>query len=401
MKASKKDSNKKNLIVLDIGSQFAKALLLEIGDENKGIIHHWAKESICNQKEDTRIINLERFFLPCQKAIKKIEEKIGIRPKQLFLGLGDEIIRGASTNFCYKRENSEQGIDISELRYVVQKTQRIAFEKIRKNFVSDTPFSEIDLQLINAYIVDIKIDNKTIPNPLGFRGRVICLTIFNTYTIKEKLDVLIQLSIKLEQELISIVPRSYALFNSLDSELLEKDAMIIDVGGKNTEIVFIKNKGEIIETNSFHLGGEVFTKKLAGFLEIDFDDAETIKLQYSRGGVGYSAKRKIENLFEPDIHSWLGGVRVISNDFLKKHESFPKRVFICGGGSELPGIKKALEKEEKFEVMKIPFREIINIENKTRLQNIPSLALSRLALESAKDTFFSSTLKRIIRLTQE
>ena len=400
MKASKKDSTKKNLIVLDIGSQFAKALLLEINDGNRGIIHHWAKEPIYNKKEDARIIDLEGFFLPCQKAIKKIEKKAGLKPKQLFLGLGDEVIKGTSTNFCHKREKPEQGIDISEMRYLVQKAQRRALEKIRKDFISETRFSEMDLQLIDAHIVDIKIDNKTISNPLGFQGRVICLTIFNTYAPKERLDGLMELSTKLGQELVNIVPRSYALFNSLDSELLEKDVMVIDLGGKNTEIVFIKNRGEIIETGSFHLGGEVFTKKLADFLEIDFDDAEIIKLQYSRGGVGYGAKRKIENLFEPDISSWLGGIKVVSNDFLKKHKSFPRRTFICGGGSELPGIKKALEKEGR-EVMQIPSREIINIENRTRLQNIPSLALSSLALEAIKDNLFSSTLKRVIRLTQD
>ena len=47
----KKDFKNKNLIVLDIGTQFIKALMMEV-DKNKakGIIYAWTKESFCDEK---------------------------------------------------------------------------------------------------------------------------------------------------------------------------------------------------------------------------------------------------------------------------------------------------------------------------------------------------------------
>ena len=149
------------------------------------------------------------------------------------------------------------------------------------------------------------------------------------------------------------------------------------------------------------MGGQVFTKTLADFLGLELDDAEIVKIKYAKGGVGSGAKRKIENLFAPNISSWLGGVKVVLREFFKKYRAIPKQIFLCGGGGDLPEIKKVLEKEGGFQVISILPREIARIENKTRFQNIPCLALAHLALELPKDNLFSPTLKRVVRLTQE
>lgn len=385
----KKDFEKrkgKNLVVLDIGTGFLKALFLEVDMvEEKGILRNWVREEIVN--------DWNKLYLICEKAITELEKKTGLKAEQVFLGINAEILKGISTSFCYKRENYKEKIDLPELKYLVQKNQTKALDKIRKQFASETELSEAEARLVNAHIVNIKIDNNSLPNPIGFEGEKICLSIFNTYTGANLLDKLMRLASHLELELLGISSLSYALFHCLDLDnLSDGNILIIDVGTKITELTLIKNKGEAVETRSFSLGGEIFTKILAEFLELENQEAERVKIKYSKGEVSSSAKKKINKLFSSSISSWGAGVKVILDEFLRKHKSLPAKIFLCGGGSNLPGIKKFLKKPENFKINKI--------ENKTKLQEIPCLALANLALDSFETTEFSSVLKRVIRLIQ-
>lgn len=381
----------RNLIVLDIGTQFLKALFLEVDTEReKGILRNWVKEKI----ED----DLKKLYSVCQKSINKLEKKTGIKAEQIFLGISRGIVRGTSTTLCYKREKPNQKIDLPELKHLIQKVQWKGFDKIRKKFALETNFPETEVRLVSASIVNIKVDNITIANPLGFQGKNICLTIFNAYTALRWLDVLAKLSSKLGLEWIGLNCPSYALFHCLEAD---EDVLIIDFGGKITEITLIKNKGELIETRDFDLGGYLFTRTLADFLEIGPDEAETVKLKYSRGEVSFKAERKIEKLFNPRISSWFAGVKIVLEEFLKEHKSLPRKIFLCGGSSKLPGIKRSLEKEGKFKIQFLLPREIDKIENRTRLEDVSCLALANLAIETSGKDEFSASLKRAVKLIQE
>lgn len=383
----------KNLIVLDIGTEFLKALFLEVDrQEEKGILRNWVKEPFTD---------LENIYPVCQKVIDKLEKKTGIKAEQLFLGIGGEIVNGTSTTICYKRENPQEKIDLPELKYLVQKNQWKAFDKIRKHFVLEAEFSEAEVKLVNAHIIDIKIDGNSLTNPLGFQGKTLCLSIFNTYTSAGWLDNLVKLASQLELELLGINSLSYALFHCLDLGGLNESVLIIDIGGKITELTLVKNRGEVVETRSFNLGGEIFTKTLSDFLELGKQEAERVKIKYSKGEISSEAKKKIDKLFSSNISSWSAGVRVVLDEFLKKYKALPSKIFLCGGGSSLPGIEQVLKREGNFKIKSILPREIVKIENKTKLQDIPCLALANLALDTFETTEFSSTLKRAVRLVQD
>ena len=92
----KKDLQNKNLIVLDVGDQFIKALLLDVDDQGRGIIHSWTKESISDK---------EKGFI---KAVRKINKNSKTKNKEIFLGIGGETIKGISTALYQKRDNPDQ-----------------------------------------------------------------------------------------------------------------------------------------------------------------------------------------------------------------------------------------------------------------------------------------------------
>jgi len=388
----KKDLKSKNLIVLDIGSQFLKAILLEINEEagTRNLLS-WTKEKSFSE--------FEKLVSSCQKAIAKIEKKTGIKPSEIFLGVGAEILRGKSSTFCYQRENPQQKIDLAELRNLVQRAQWRAYDQLRKLFSQETGLPEHEARLANAYIVDIKVDNEHIPNPVGFEGKTICLTIFNNYTSRENLEMFFRLSAELELDLRGINSQPYALFYGLEVGNLKEDVLIIDIGGRVTDIVLVKNRGEVIDIKTFNLGGYLFTKTLSEFLEVDLDDAEVIKNKYSKGEIGLAAKQKLDKLFASNIDFWFNGIKIVLKEFYESYGRSPKTILLCGGGSVLPGMSEALKKGG-FKTRIVSAQEITRINNKTKLQNIGSLALASLACESTESNEFYPILKRAMRLIQ-
>jgi len=389
----KKDSKNKNLIVLDIGSQFVKALLLEIDqEERRGTLLSWAREKSFN--------DFEKLFPSCRRAVERIERKTGIKAGEVFLGIGGDLLRGASTTFCYKRGNPAEKIDLPELKNLVQKTQWRAYDKLRKDFSAETGMIETEMRLASACVVDISIDKTHIPNPMGFEGTTVCLTIFNNYASKSVLEDLLHLSSELNLNLCGINSQSYALFQALEIGNLKEDTIIIDVGGKITDVILVKDKGGVIDIKSFNLGGYLFTKTLSEFLGLSIEDAELVKTKYSRGEISVSAKEKFEKLFHPNIDSWFSGIKVVLGEFFKNYRCAPQNVLLCGGGSLLPTMEEILKKKGGFKTKLVSPKEITKIKNKTKFQDVSSLALASLAVESMEMNEFSPILKRAIRLVQ-
>jgi len=398
----KKDFKNKNLIVLDIGTQFIKALMMEVDkDKAKGIIHAWTKESFCDEKNKS-IIESEKTFYACQKAIKNLLKKTGKKTEEVFLGIGSDILKGKTTSLCYRRDNPDQNIDLSELKYLIQKIQWRAFDEIRKELSQQTDFLDSDARLVNAHIVDIKVDGHSISDPIGFRGSVLCLSVFNTYTALQYWNNLGKFISALGLKIIGVSPLAYALFHCLDLEKSSKgDVLVVDIGSRTTEVILIKNGGEIIEAKNFYLGGWVFSKVLADFLGINPEEAEMVKTKYIKGELSLEAKKKIEKLFMPHVSSWLNGIRIVMDDFLKGYKSLPSKIFLCGGSCNLPLIESELKRNKNLKIHYISPLNIVKIENRTKFQEIPTLALANLYLDLPEEkNILAFTLKRIMRLIQ-
>ena len=371
----------KNLIVLDIGTQFIKAAILGIDKkEKRGIIKAWTKDFFLHNKAAV-----------CRKIIKVLEKKSKIKTEEVFLGLESNILKGKTITNCFRRENPNRKIDLAELKYLIQKIEWRALDNIRKELVSETEFLDTDARLIDAFINNINVDGHSISDPIGFQGQNICLSIFNIYTSIKWLDEIKLFVSGLGLKLIGLVPIPYALFHLLDLEKSPKgSALIIDVGAKITEVTFIKNGGEAVETKNFHLGGQAFSRVLAEFLGLDLIGAEIVKAKYSKGEISSGVKKKIEKLFIPNLFSWLNGVRVILSDFIKEYKSLPVRVFLCGNGSRLPMIENGLRKEKG-----------LKINNNLQSEEASIQALMKLYLDLPEENdVFPSVFKRIIKLIQ-
>lgn len=164
----------------------------------------------------------------------------------------------------------------------------------------------------------------------------------------------------------------------------------------------------------FALGGRAFTKRLSQELGVGFEEAEVLKIRYAEGKLGRDVSMKIEKMLEDDCSVWLSGVELSLSEFAQT-DSLPHRIFLCGGGSGLPGIKRALltskwtkslpfakEPEASF----LQPRDVVNIYDETGQlqdpQDITPMGLANLALDLVgEEKVMAGILRRAVKMIQK
>jgi len=402
-----------NILALDIGTEFVKALIVKIDrDVKKGeVIGASFEPQKIYHMQAGAVTDIQGVAATCKKALETVEKEAKTKISQAVMGIAGEFVKGVTLSFSSQRENAQQKIEFPELKNIIQKIQWKAFNKIRQDLAEESGISEIEVKLINAAIVDIKIDGYQVTNPLGFQGREISFSIFNAYAPLIHLGALNSIAKAIDIELLFIAAEPYAIAKSVEIEH-RGEAIFIDIGGGTTDIAVLR-QGGLEGIKSIALGGRAFTKRLVENLGVDFYEAEQIKLKYSKGDLSSVVKKKITDIFRQDIKVWLSGVNLALNDF-SQLSPLPSKILLCGGGSSLPGIKKSLESEDwasglpMLQTPEINFinpAKIINIEDKTgkltEPKDVTPLALASLALGLINDqSFFAPILRRTIRMMQ-
>lgn len=402
-------------MALDVGTEVIKCLIFEIDtSEEKGIVIGVGRQKQrLDDMQSGAVTDIEGVVRSCEKSIDKAEEKAKVRPDQVVLGIAGELVKGATTVVHYERLKPKTKITLPELKNIIHKVQWKAFDKVRKQLAWETGHSEIDVKLINASIVDVRIDGYKVTNPLGFQGKDVSIGIFNAYAPLIHLGALQTIASDLELDLLSIVAEPYAVAQCMGiEESTEFNAIFIDIGGGTTDIAVVRDGG-LEGTKMLALGGRAFTKRLSQELGVSFQEAESIKLKYSNSALPNDLMVKVKEALDADCKVWLSGIELALSEF-SNVDLLPSRILLCGGGSALTGIKTVLQTREWME--SLPFakpprvqfiqpHDVINIIDKTGMltdpQDITPMGLANIAIDLAGDeTVMGGILKRAVKMIQ-
>lgn len=417
----KKDKLRGNyLVALDIGSEFVKAIVFEISkkDNTAVIVGYSVVAQELSNMDNGAVADIKGVVSTARRAVdeavrnarKKLKTKIN--PKQVVLGIAGEFVKGITTTVKYERSNSENKIDVSEFKNIIQKVQWKAFDKVRSQFAWETGLSDIDVRLINASITEIQIDGYKVTNPLGFQGKDITISIFNGYAPLVHLGSLQTIVDDLGLNLLNIAVEPFAIAKSVNFKKGEDlNAIFIDVGSTTTDIAVVRNGG-IEGTKSFALGGRMFSKRLAQELGIGLDEAERLKVKYSQGDLSSPVVRKIKTIIKNDCRVWISGIELCLSEFTHIN-LLPAQIYLCGGASSLPDLDKCLIGKEWIKSLPFSRRPVVeyikkeNIENvidKTNKlddsQSITVMSLANLSLDLVEKDIISDILQKTIRIMQ-
>lgn len=400
-------------VALDIGTEFVKALVFKIEDGKAVIRGVGRQRQRLGDMHGGAVTDISGCVENCAKALDVAEESAGMVSDYAVIGIAGELVKGTTTTVHYERLKPKTRIDLNELKNIVNKVQWKAFDQARKQLAWETGHEAVDVKLVNASIVDVKIDGYRVTNPLGFQGKDVSIGIFNAFAPLVHLGALQTIASDLDLELLSIAAEPYAVAKSVGSEEAgEFSAIFIDIGGGTSDVAVVRNGG-LEGTKMFAIGGRSFTKRLSQVLNTSFSKAEEIKIAYSKGELEKESEVMVREALEADTEVWLSGIELSLSEF-SDVDLLPSRILLCGGGSALPEITKALEGKDWFkdlpfakkpQVSFIKPEEVNNIVDKTgeikNQQDVTPMGLANLALLiDTEEEVLPSILSKAVKVMQ-
>lgn len=329
-------------ISLDIGTEFVKTLIFKVEKDAAKVVGVGRQRQRLADIQGGVVTDIYGVIKNCEAALEQAATQAKVMPEQVIIGIAGELVKGITTEVKYIRPNQNVRISQAELEQIVSRIQKETYERARRILAFETGHKEINVKLVNAAVVDVKIDGYHVTNPLGFQGKEIEVGVFNAFAPNVHLGALQTIAESLDLDLLSIAAEPFAVARCMGSDQSNDfSAIFIDIGGGTTDIAVV-NQGGLAGTKMFALGGRAFTKRIASVLGEPFLEAEKDKLDYSAGNITAEKKEKVEHAVKQDCDVWLSGVQLTLEEFTDL-ELLPSRILLCGGGGNLPDIERVLK----------------------------------------------------------
>jgi cell division protein FtsA len=408
------------LTALDVGTEFAKALVVALEDDGEvltGVVRGTGRrrQGLAHMQSGT-VSDIEAVVANCRQALDEAEAMAGLRPGSAVIGIAGELVKGTTVLQTIRREQPQQALTDAELERIVQRAQSEALDEAERRIAWESGVERLEVRLVHAAIVEMKIDGYPVSNPIGFTGSQVELAVFNAFAPMVHLGALQSVANRLGLELLGVIAEPYAVATCLDpGELGDAGAVFVDIGGGTTDVAVVRHGG-ISGTKMLALGGRAFTKGLAERFGLSFSRAETLKLAAAGGDDELPedlAPDDVRAALAEDAAVWRRGVELMVSD-LAAGELLPARIYLCGGGAELPQVAEALADDAWWQ--RLPFArkplvlalqpdEVTGLRDATGAlstrQDVTPMALAHQALViDSQSTAAERAIRRAIRALQ-
>jgi len=337
----KKESPSPYFLTLDVGSDFCKVLVFKRPQEAGKKLEVIGIGQAAQEPYDTQ------FGIPADiKAVtKNIEAALNeatldnqIDPKNTIIGVSGELAKGLTTRARLTRSHPDKGISEKELANIEKKVRDAAFIEASQELASLKGQPNLPIEIISSEIIGIEIDGFKVTDPLDFKGETVEISYFTAISPKHPLQVLISIVRSLGLKPQRVTFGMHAVLQTLfkNREPSEFDGIIIDIGGETTDIGVVFGGG-IISTHTLLIGGRDFTRALGHKKDLSWQEAENLKLNFSRGDLPSEEITEVKEILSEVKETWTLGVREALQE-MKEIKTFPANVFLCGGGGNLPQI---------------------------------------------------------------
>lgn len=359
-------SSTPSLLCLDIGTATLKACVFQEKNGSLELLGYAASPQHQGNLQAGAIVNLAQTIADVQEVVRKAENMAKISPKDLIIGISGELMKGITVTLSFERPKVDKVIDDQELKTIIYELQWQAFDITRRAVAEDMSLPEIELKLLNASVVGISVDRETVEDPRGLIGRLVTLEIFHCFAPIQHFGQIQNIAVELPyHHLKGVFVPSFAIAHCLTRQRVGRSGMVVDIGAGTTDIT-VFTAGNILGSRSFSLGGQGLTKRIALELGTSFDEAESIKLNYSGEDLEKKSTRVIHESIQSDIDIWISSLLFSLKELPLK--MLPLQISLVGKASLLPEFSQALlhfpwdshfPTEEVVEVKSLEFRDIL------------------------------------------
>src|SRR5712664_1584898 len=297
----------RHFTVLDIGTDLIKVLVVRRDGPDGEILGVGREPQAPAAMSGGAIADLEAVIQACNRALEAAEDMASTVPGQVVVGIAGELIKGFSSTIAYPRENSKSRVRSSEMSTMLQMVQRRALREAQHLLEMERSYGQLEARLVHSAITNVRVDGYPVTNPVGFTGKNLEVTVFNTFAPMTHIDAIETVVRELDLELAAAVAQPYALARACaNEEIWAEGGIFVDVGGGTTDVALIRDGG-----------------------------AEGRKLRHSEGLLSADQHRQVSELLSADAEVLLQGL-ALSIKELSRGERLPTSIYLCGGGSLLP-----------------------------------------------------------------
>ena len=327
---------------LDIGTSKLAASVAKLG--KSGVKDFYIEEAPSAGIKDGLITDLSIFSNCIKSLMEKLENKSGIKIKNIFIGFFGPYIQSQTTKTIIPlAERGNKVITSSDIRKVREQARNLG-SSWEKEIIHEVP---------QGYSVD---SNEPIMNPLGLYGHSLAVELYLLTSPISSVENFIRAVSQAGYNVEDVVISSLAIDFATKKD--NKDYVIIDFGENFTRVLFFK-KGILNSLQAYNFGANTLTQGISSSLDVQSDLAKEIKEKYAvavSGSVldnqevmiktasGYSAvKRKrvcqaVEAALEPLFSALKYQIEQNTSD---KYN--PPEILACGGTVLLEGFVEAAE----------------------------------------------------------
>ncbi len=264
------------IVGIDIGTSKVSTFVGEVNNFNQ-IEIICSTSSKCSAMQKGMIVDEEALSLAIAKTVKEVEEISNLTINSAYTIIPGKHITIVQNSIVKEAKDKFAGISVRDVASAIIQVRDIEIPE-DKELIDIVP---------DKFILE---DGKTVEDPVGKFSSNFTLTAQIILAEKDYMKQLKSVFRKAGIEMDGIVPTTLAQRNLvLDTNELNDNVMILDIGAGNTEIgVF--NGSSFIYTNTIALGGDNITSDIAYVLGISAEEADKLKRQY-----GLALKSFIDN----------------------------------------------------------------------------------------------------------
>lgn len=385
------------LVALDIGTEFVKALVGKVNPETATIevVGVGRAHQSLSDMQAGAIADIAGVVENCDKALHEAEEQAGVSVRTAIIGIAGELVKGTTTTIRVPRKTPTKPLDVTEMERIIGLVQARAEEKAKQQLAWELGGKAVDVRLVNSALVSIEIDGYPVTNPIGFQGKDVVIQLYTAFAPLIHIGALEKTAQELDLDLLAVAAEPFAVARAVigNNPNQNLNAILMDVGGGTTDIAVV-NDGGVQGTKMFGIGGRAYTRAIERELNVEFEQAEELKLGLSTNKIAANKRPIVEKVLNKTADTWVSGVELALAEFTKL-DHLPHRLFLCGGGSSLDLLMDRLEESpwyrnlpftRKPSVHHIRPEQIAGITDMTGLVNdhtfITALGLLRVGMDT-------------------
>lgn len=349
-----KNTDTDNYIVgLDIGTEFVKALIARVKDDDIQIVGMGRSRQEVSDMHSGAIADISGVVRNCEDALSAAEEQAGLQAKKVVIGIAGELVKGVTNTIRYRRPQPDRPLDATEMEFIIEKVQERSQAKAQKQIGLETGNDEVEVKLVNSALVSIHIDGYKVSNPIGFQGKDVAVQIYTAFAPMVHIGALERVADELALELVAVAAEPFAVSRSVLGTDANSNftAILADVGGGTTDIAVV-NDGGVEGTKMFGIGGRSFTRTIASEMDLNYTEAEKLKVNLDNENIKPLVKKQADTAVNKTLDVWIDGVELALSEF-DSVDHLPNRILLCGGGASLSALVAALSEKDWYK--QLPF----------------------------------------------